>query len=167
MTTPNNREKARLAVTRLEQEIATREAVGETLPINRGALHLGLICQILGVGRATVQQNPEFKRVLMAYAERQGIAFSVQSARHTSTSGPVTEPNPIGDEMVPASRLRDEQRRADVAERRVAELLARNAVLTAEMQRLKATDDLIASGRRYAPTPTSSQSQSNLKYPGR
>jgi len=79
MTTPSNREKARFAVERLEQEIAAREAAGEMLPINGGALHLGLICQVVGVGRATVQQNPEFKNVLKAYADQKGIAFSKQS----------------------------------------------------------------------------------------
>lgn len=156
MTTPSNREKARLAVERLEQEIAARDAAGETLPVNGGALHLGLVCQVVGVGRATIQQNPEFKRVLKAYADRKGIAFSKQSTAGVDSARSADGPPSAGGDVVPASRLRDEQRRADAAERRVAELLARNADLMAEVQRLRATDDLIATGRRYAPAPTSS-----------
>lgn len=163
MTQPSNRKKAHLAVERLEQEIAARDATGETLPLNAGALHLGLICQIVGVGRATVQQNPEFKRALKAYADRKGVAFSKQSKRPVHGSAPANHSGQTEEDLVPASRLRDEQRRADAAERRVAELLARNAELMAEVQRLKATDELIASGRRFAPTTTSSQSFLDLK----
>lgn len=155
MTTPSNREKARLAVERLKQEITARDAAGETLPVNGGALHLGLVCQIVGVGRATIQQNPEFKRVLRAYAHRKGIAFSKQSKEAAASAAYADGPKAADGDVVPASRLRDEQRRADAAERRVAELLARNADLMAEVQRLRATDDLISTGRRYTPTTTS------------
>lgn len=167
MTQPSNREKAQLAVERLEQEITARDAAGETLPINAGALHLGLICQIVGVGRATVQQNPEFKRVLKAYADRKGVAFSKQSKHPARGSKPAIVSEETGEDLVPASWLRDEKRRADAAERRVAELLARTAELVAEVQRLKATDELIASGRRFTPTPTSPQSSLDLKGPNK
>ncbi|SIS60278.1 hypothetical protein SAMN05421759_101705 [Roseivivax lentus] len=155
MTTPSNREKARLAVERLEKEIAARDAAGETLPVKAGALHLGQICQVVGVGRATIQQNPEFKRVLKAYANQIGIAFSKQSKAGVPSAPSADGLHTAGSDLVPASRLREEQRRADSAERRVAELLARNADLMAQVERLRATDDLIATGRRYAPAPNS------------
>ena len=59
-----------------------------------------------------------------------------------------------GEAMVPASRLREEQRRSAAAERRVSELVARNAALIARLRRYEATDRiLIAAGRRYRPGP--------------
>ena len=49
--------------------------------------------------------------------------------------------------MVLASRLREEQRRSAAAERRVSELVARNAALIARLRRYEATDQtLIAAG---------------------
>ncbi len=149
MTPPSNRDKARLAVDRLEQEIAARDAAGETLPLNGGALHLGLICQIVGVGRAAVQQNPRFHRILRAYADRTGVSFSRQSKSDKPISALVEASVGIDSDLVAASRLRDAERRADAAERRVAELLARNAELLAEIRCVRASEDLVVSGRRF------------------
>ncbi|NSY41626.1 hypothetical protein [Leisingera sp. ANG59] len=151
MTGVSNRDKARIAVRALEEEIKARDARGETLPLNGSALHLGRICQLVGVGRATVQQNPQFKASLMAYAEKRGLAFS--AARTSSSNGTAFGADTGSDnDLVSASRLREEQRRTQSAEKRISELLARNAALRAKVKRLEATEEAIASGGRFTPS---------------
>ena len=156
MSKGSGAERGREAVLRLREEIAARDAAGETLPLNGCALHLGQICQLLGVGRSTVTQNPAFRTMLHDYAREKNVAFS---AKDGPAEQPTTDANaaPIGageEAMVPASRLREEQRRTAAAERRVSELVARNAALIASLRRHEATDEaLIRTGRRYRPTP--------------
>lgn len=152
-------ERGRQAVLRLRREIDAREAAGETLPMNGRALHLAKICQLVGVGRSTVTQNPSFRAMLMDYASRKDVAFSARgpapSVHERQAMGAAGTPAGAGEEaMVPASRLREEQRRSAAAERRVSELVARNAALVARLKRYEATDQaLIAAGRRYRPGP--------------
>ena len=152
-------ERGRQAVLRLRREIDAREAAGETLPMNGRALHLAKICQLVGVGRSTVTQNPSFRAMLMDYADRKGVAFSARGAAPSmhdrEAAGAAVTAADAGEEaMVPASRLREEQRRSAAAERRVSELVARNAALIARLRRYEATDQaLIAAGRRYRPGP--------------
>jgi len=152
-------ERGRRAVLRLRREIDARETAGETLPMNGRALHLAKICQLIGVGRSTVTQNPSFRAMLMDYADRKGVAFSARGAapsmhERRATGAAVTPANACEEAMVPASRLREEQRRSAAAERRVSELVARNAALIARLRRYEATDQaLIAAGRRYRPGP--------------
>ena len=152
-------ERGRQAVLRLRREIDAREAAGETLPMNGRALHLAKICQLVGVGRSTVTQNPSFRAVLKDYAGRKGVAFSARgpapSMHDRHATGVAEAPAEAGEAaMVPASRLREEQRRSAAADRRVSELVARNAALIARLKRYEATDRaLIAAGRRYRPGP--------------
>ena len=152
-------ERGRQAVLRLRREIDAREAAGETLPMNGRALHLAKICQLVGVGRSTVTQNPSFRAMLMDYAGRKGVAFSARGAAPSmhdrrATGADVTPADAGEEAMVPASRLREEQRRSAAAERRVSELVARNAALIVRLRRYEATDQaLIAAGRRYRPGP--------------
>ena len=152
-------ERGRKAVRRLREAIAVREAAGETLPMNGRALHLARICQLVGVGRSTVTQNPSFRAILKDYANRNGVAFSARGSPRTGNRrrhpGTGEAPAEAGEEaMVPASRLREEQRRSAAAERRVSELVARNAALIARLRRYEATDQaLIAAGRRYRSRP--------------
>ena len=159
MSQGSGTERGRQAVRRLREEIAAREAAGETLPMNGRALHLANICQLLGVGRSTVTQNPAFRAMLKEYANEKGVAFSARGSPRTENGRqhPRTAEAPAetGEEaMVPASRLREEQRRSAAAERRVSELVARNAALIARLRRYEATDQaLIAAGRRYRPRP--------------
>jgi hypothetical protein len=144
----SNREKARLAVMRLEAEIAAHRAAGETLPLNGRALHIGLICRTLGVSRSTAHQNPAFRAVLEAYAAEEGLLAARDPARADGTS----EDQEAAPELVPAARLRQEQRRADAAERRIAELVARNAALAARIRRFEAAEEeLLVAGRRHRP----------------
>ena len=149
-------ERGRQAVRRLREAIAARDAAGETLPMNGRALHLARICHLVGVGRSTVTQNPAFRAVLQAYANEKGVAFSAKGSPpsgHDPQSTASAEPGD-GEAMVPASRLREEQRRSAAAERRIGELVARNAALIARLRRHEATDQaLIAAGRRYRPGP--------------
>lgn len=146
----SNREKARLAVAQLEAEIAARRAAGETLPINGRVLHIGLICRTLGVSRSTAHQNPGFRAALEAYAAVEGLELPPTGRAETSVSG--GKPSTREADLVPAARLREEQRRADAAERRVAELVARNATLSARLRRYEEADDmLLSSGRRHRP----------------
>ena len=149
-------ERGRQAVRRLRETIAAHEAAGETLPMNGPALHLAKICQLVGVGRSTVTQNPAFRAVLQAYANEKGVAFSAKgspSSGHGPQSTASVEAGG-GEAMVPASRLREEQRRSAAAERRIGELVARNAALIARLKRYEATDRaLMAAGRRYRPGP--------------
>ena len=158
MTGGSGPDRGREAVRRLREVIAAREAAGETLPMNGRALHLAKICQLLGVGRSTVTQNPAFRAVLQEYANGKGVAFSAKgspSSGHGPQSTASAEALPEAGEreaMVPASRLREEQRRSAAAERRIGELVARNAALIARLRRHEATDQaLIAAGRRYRP----------------
>ena len=152
-------ERGRQAVLRLRREIDARETAGKTLPMNGRALHLARICQLVGVGRSTVTQNPSFRAMLMDYADRKGVAFSARGAapsmhERRATEAAVTAADAGEEAMVPASRLREEQRRSAAAERRVSELVARNAALIARLRRYEATDQaLIAAGRRYRPGP--------------
>ena len=156
MTGSSGPERGRQAVRRLREAIAARDAAGETLPMNGRALHLARICQLVGVGRSTVTQNPAFRAVLQDYANEKGVAFSAKgspSSGHGSQSTASAEAGD-GEAMVPASRLREEQRRSAAAERRIGELVARNAALIARLRRHEATDQaLIAAGRRYRPGP--------------
>ncbi|MCY4481002.1 MAG: hypothetical protein OXB97_14035 [Rhodospirillales bacterium] len=159
MSGASGAERGRQAVLRLREEIDAREAAGETLPMNGRALHLAKICQLVGVGRSTVTQNPAFRAMLKDYAGRKGVAFSARGApssvRDRQATGAAEAPAGAGEEaMVPASRLREEQRRSAAAERRLSELVARNAALIARLRRYEATDRvLIAAGRRYRPGP--------------
>lgn len=145
----SNRDKARLAVVRLEAEIAARRAVGETLPLNGGALHIGRICRTLGVPRSTAHQNPAFRAALEAYAAAEGLAPArlAPEPRPPRARAAPTEPD-----LVPAARLRQEQRRAEAAEKRIAELVARNAALAARLRRIAAAEEeLLTKGRRHRP----------------
>ena len=156
MTGSSGPERGRQAVRRLREAIAAREAAGETLPMNGPALHLAMICQLVGVGRSTVTQNPAFRAVLQEYANEKGVAFSARGSPPSGHGPPSTVSAEAGDgeAMVPASRLREEQRRSAAAERRIGELVARNAALIARLKRHEATDQaLIAAGRRYRPGP--------------
>lgn len=159
MSAGSGAERGRQAVRRLREEIAAREAAGETLPMNGPALHLARICHLVGVGRSTVTQNPAFRALLVEYANEKRVAFSARGSQRSAPApqegGPGDVPERTGNEaMVPASRLREERRRAAAAERRVSELVARNASLLARLKRYEATDQaLVAAGRRYRPGP--------------
>ena len=156
MNTASGPERGRQAVRRLSDEIAAREAAGETLPMNGPALHLAKICQLVGVGRSTVTQNPAFRAMLTEYANEKDVAFSAKGSPPSGHGPESTASAEAGDgeAMVPASRLREEQRRSAAAERRIGELVARNAALIARLKRYEATDQaLIAAGRRYRPGP--------------
>ena len=161
MTASSGPERGRQAVKRLREAIAAREAAGETLPMNGPALHLAKICQLVGVGRSTVTQNPAFRAVLQEYANEKDLAFSAKGSPpsgHGPQSAASVEAGG-GEAMVPASRLREEQRRSAAAERRIGELVARNAALIARLRRYEATDQaLIAAGRRYRPRPPQQES---------
>lgn len=156
MTGSSGPERGRQAVRRLREAIAAREAAGETLPMNGPALHLAKICQLVGVGRSTVTQNPAFRALLQEYANQKGVAFSARGSPPSGDGRPSTASAEAGggEAMVPASRLREEQRRSAAAERRIGELVARNAALIARLKRYETTDRaLIAAGRRYRPGP--------------
>ena len=161
MTGNSGPERGRQAVRRLREAIAARDAAGETLPMNGPALHLARICQLVGVGRSTVTQNPAFRAVLQEYANEKGVAFSAKGSPSFGHGPQSTASAETGGEeaMVPASRLREEQRRSAAAERRIGELVARNAALIARLRRYEATDQaLIAAGRRYRPRPPQEES---------
>ena len=159
MSKGSGAERGRQAVQLLREEIDAREAAGETLPMNGRALHLAKICQLLGVGRSTVTQNPAFRTILKDYAREKNVAFSAKDLTPSDNSRMTTEAEEtiMGTEeeaMVPAARLREEQRRSAAAERRGSELVARNAALIARLRRYEATDQaLISAGRRYRPRP--------------
>ena len=80
MTGSSGPERGREAVRRLREAIAARDAAGETLPMNGRALHLARICQLVGVGRSTVTQNPAFRAVLQEYANEKDVAFSAKGS---------------------------------------------------------------------------------------
>ena len=159
MSRGSGAERGRQAVRRLREEIAAREAAGETLPMNGRALHLAKICQLVGVGRSTVTQNPSFRAILKGYAREKGAAFSAKGSPpsgHTRQRIRTAEaPADAGEEaMVPASRLHEASAAARPPSGAISEFVARNAALLARLKRYEATDQaLIAAGRRYRPSP--------------
>lgn len=140
------------SVRALEALISAREANGQMLPMNGAALHLGEICALLGVGRSTVTQNAAFQQRLRAYAAEKGIAFS---SRDGAPKGKASSQLPLHEasgDLVPASELRAAERRIATLEKRLSEMMARNAALVAQLAQAQATEDhLMVRGRRLRP----------------
>jgi len=148
-------EAGREAVAKLEALIAYESARGGILPMNGKALHLGLICEALAVGRATIHQNPAFGSRLRAYAEEKGVAFSVRDLPAETERQTESEPR-VAQDSVPAAKLRAAERRVSSLEKRVSELTARNASLAAQLRRSHHTEDhLLSRGRRLHPSSDS------------
>lgn len=142
-------EAGRLAVERLQALIDAARVGGPALPERGGALHLAKICRFLGVGRATIHQNPGFKALLAGYAAERGLAFSGR-----------TPPGPAPDQET-TTRPDRRDRRIRELEKQVALLEKRNATLMAEIAHRRAEtrraafrdEELLPAGRRIFPRP--------------
>ena len=127
--------------------------------MNGRALHLAKICQLVGVGRSTVTQNPSFRAMLKDYAGRKGVAFSARgpapSVHDRQAAGDAEAPGDAGGEAMvtglPPARGTAAQRGCRAPRQRAGR---HDAALIARLRRYEATDRvLIAAGRRYRPRP--------------
>lgn len=142
-------EAGRLVTERLQALVDAARAGGEPLPERGGALHLAEICRRLGVGRATVHQNPGFKALLAAYAVERGLAFSSRTSSREAV--------PVRDTSARSGPDRRDRRIREL-ETQVASLEKRNAVLMAELARHRADtrrttfleEEMLPTGRRIA-----------------
>lgn len=142
---------ARESVIRLKEVIAEREANNEYLPLHDGgdALHLGKICQLVGVLRTTVNTNDDFRNLLKDYAARHGLKYSIKGKVAKEEETPEVEQS--GEPMVPAAKLRDVSQRLARADRKNAELVTENASLRSQLGRRDEVAELIALGGRIRP----------------
>lgn len=144
----SGQQKAREAVAKLKGLIAQCEAGNEYLPLHpRGsALHLGRICKICGVLRTTVNTNPHFKKLLVEYAGRHGLQYSIKGyVAEEEDSGDVEQ---RAETMVPAGKLKDASQRLAALSRKNSELVAENARLRSQLRRRDEVAELIALGGR-------------------
>ena len=137
---------------RVSALITERRSTGETLPVATGVLVQREIADLAGISYADMDRK-DVRSLLASYAEEHGVALGRPGRVAPEESMPPPPLDPA--EMVPASRLRDAQRRLSQAETRLAELRAENARLRAQIMRGDEVTELIASGGRIAPTGVS------------
>lgn len=142
---------AKESVAKLRHLIAEREANKEYLPLHRGgsALHLGNICQLLGVLRTTVNTNNDFKALLEDYAKRHGIQYSIKGK--VAPEEDSADSKSLAEPMVPAAKLREVSQRLAIVDRRNAELSTENHSLRSQLKRRDEVAELIALGGRIKP----------------
>lgn len=142
---------ARESVTKLKALIAYNEVNNTFLPVHPGgeALHLGKICQLVGVLRTTVNTNSDFRNLLKDYAQRHGLQYSIKGK--VAKEEDMQEVEQSGEPMVPAARLRDLSQRLAIADRKNAELVTENARLRSQLGRRDEVAELIALGGRIEP----------------
>lgn len=136
---------------RVSRLIAERRSSEELLPVTDGVLMHREIADLAGISYADMDRK-DVRSLLAAYAEEHGVALGRPGRVAPEEGMPPPPFDPA--EMVPASRLRDAQRRLSQAETRLAELRAENARLRAQIMRGDEVTELIASGGRIAPTGT-------------
>jgi len=142
---------ARESVTRLKELIAERDANNECLPLHPGgdALHLGKICQLVGVLRTTVNTSDDFRKLVKDYAKRHGLQYSIKGKVAKEEDTPEVEQS--GEPMVPAAKLRDVSQRLAISDRKNAELVTENASLRSQLGRRDEVAELIALVGRIKP----------------
>lgn len=142
MTGRSSQEQAREHAARLEAYLAQTG----TLPSRAGKVNVTAIARACGFDRQTIYKNRACRAMVEAAALDQDISFAEGAA---DDAGDTEATNA----MVPASKLREEQRRVAALERRLAEMTARNAALMARLrQQTQIEEDLIMAGRRTRPT---------------
>lgn len=142
MTGKPSQEQAREHAARLEAYLAQTGA----LPSRAGKVNVTAIGRACGFDRQTIYKNKACRAMVEAAALEQGISFAEAPAEDAGDAEATNA-------MVPASKLREEQRRVAALERRLAEMTARNAALMARLrQQTQIEEDLITAGRRTRPS---------------
>ncbi len=142
MTGKSSLDRAREYEARLEHYLAHVEA----LPARKGKLNVSAVAAACGFDRQILYKNRNARAMIEAAVEAKGLT-GIEEAGADSTV------NDAPEAMVPLSRLREEQRRVALLERRLSEMTARNAALRARLrQQCLIEEHLIAAGRRSRPT---------------
>lgn len=133
-----------------EAKLADYLAGAPTLPLRAGKVNATAVATACGFDRQILYKNKACRTMLAAAAHDQGVPF-ITAPHRDEEDGCEAEP------MVPASKLREEQRRVGVLEKRLSEMTARNAALTARLRQHSLIEDhLIAAGRRSRPAGVAS-----------
>jgi hypothetical protein len=144
MTEKSPLELAREYEARLEYYLANVEA----LPSRAGKVNVSAVAAACGFDRQILYKNGKARAMLEHAVREKGlIGIEAFSADAEDEAG-----DPRSEGMVPISKLREEQRRCADLEKRLVELTARNAELSARLRRQSLIEDeLIANGRRSRP----------------
>jgi hypothetical protein len=141
-------ELGREHVARLENYLASVNVI----PTRMGRVNATAIARTCGFDRQVLYKNPAARALLASAAEASGFTFGEESPRESPD-----EPEGAEERSVPVTKLREAERRAAALEKRVSELSARNAALTAQLRRMDViADELIGKGRRGMLRPGSS-----------
>lgn len=144
--------KKPLVIAALNDLIQSTEASGAILPNRDGALILGDIINLAGFDRNHLARYPEVRKRLETYAEEKGLSYSRKgqiAPEEAEDFGISSLPD-----MVPASKLKEAERRASRLEKDVAELRAEKTALRANILQSNAVAELIAKGGRITPVDT-------------
>lgn len=142
MTGKSSLDMAREYEARLEHYLAHVEV----LPARNGKLNVSAVAAACGFDRQILYKNRNARSLIEAAVHAKGLT-GIEDAGADSTG------NDPPEAMVALTRLREEQRRVALLERRLSEMTARNAALRARLrQQCLIEDHLIAAGRRSRPT---------------
>lgn len=141
MTRKSSQDQAREHLERLVLYLEENE----TLPARSGRVNVTAIGKACGFDRQTIYKNLACRQLVEDAATRQGLSFLDTSDTDRSVAEGM-------DAMVPAKKLREEQQRVAALERRLAEMTARNAVLSSRLrQQTHIEEELLSRGRRTRP----------------
>lgn len=144
MTVKSSLDMAREYEARLEYYLSRVEA----LPARNGKLNVSAVAVACGFDRQILYKNRNARALIEAAVRAKGLTGIEEAGADGAGNDPP-------ETMVPMSRLRDEQRRVALLERRLSEMTARNSALRARLrQQCLIEEHLIAAGRRSRPTGT-------------
>lgn len=142
MTGKSSLDMAREYEARLEYYLAHVEA----LPARNGKLNVSAVASACGFDRQILYKNRNARALIEAAVRAKGL-IGIEDAGADSAADNSPEA------MVPLARLREEQRRVALLERRLSEMTARNAALRTRLRQQSLIEEqLIAAGRRSRPT---------------
>lgn len=146
MTGKSSLEMAREYEARLQHYLAHATA----LPSRGGKLNVSAVASACGFDRQVLYKN-KTARAMIERAVRDKGLMGIEDSTGDGAGAASSEA------MVPMAKLRAEQRRVTLLEKRLSEMIARNAALRARLHRhAMVEDDLIAAGRRSRPHLTNS-----------
>lgn len=117
------------------------------LPCIRGRLNVSAVAAACRFPRQVLYKNPNARAMINEAAHRRGLP-GIGEADSDGDGSATT----AATDAVPDARLREAERRIAQLEKRVSEMLARNAALSARLRRQTAVEEtLLAHGRRTLP----------------
>lgn len=134
--TKSGAELGREYAARLEDYLASID----TIPSRSGKPNMTAIARACGFDRQVLYKNPACVALIEAAVDERGLDAEVARG------------SPEGSDWVPASKLREAEKRNNALEKKVSELRARIVGLEAMLRRREIVDEeLIAQGRRSTP----------------